>query len=46
MEDQVQVVESAPARWRAITGAHLVPLVRAEAEFESGVLVERGTVAA
>ncbi|UUU19058.1 transposase [Streptomyces sp. DSM 40750] len=41
-----KLVESAQARWRAITGAHLLPLVRAGAEFESGVLVERGTVAA
>ncbi|MFD5505473.1 transposase [Streptomyces sp. NPDC127061] len=35
-----KLVESAQARWRAITGAHLVPLVRAGARFESGVLVE------
>ncbi|MFF5933369.1 transposase [Streptomyces sp. NPDC012508] len=34
-------VESAQARWRAITGAHLVSLVRARARFENGVLVER-----
>ncbi|GHE01602.1 hypothetical protein GCM10010339_21650 [Streptomyces alanosinicus] len=36
-----KLVESARARWRAITGAHLVPLVRAGARFENGVLVER-----
>lgn len=36
-----KLVESAQARWRAITGAHLVPLVRAEARFENGLLVER-----
>ncbi|MFF7079207.1 IS256 family transposase [Streptomyces lavendulae] len=36
-----KLVESAQARWRSITGAHLVPLVRAGARFESGVLVER-----
>lgn len=36
-----QLVESAQARWRAITGAHLVPLVRAGARFENGALVER-----
>ncbi|WP_329293515.1 IS256 family transposase [Streptomyces sp. NBC_01455] len=36
-----KLVESAQARWRAITGAHLVPLVRAGARFENGVLVER-----
>ncbi|RUP65559.1 Transposase, Mutator family [Streptomyces sp. NP10] len=41
-----KLVESAQARWRAITGAHLVPLVRAGARFESGVLVERSEVAA
>ncbi len=35
-----KLVESAQARWCAITGAHLVPLVRAGARFESGVLVE------
>jgi hypothetical protein len=33
-------------RWRAITGAHLVPLVRAGARFENGQLVERNEVAA
>ncbi|MEU9331484.1 IS256 family transposase, partial [Streptomyces canus] len=37
-----KLVESAQAPWRAITGAHLVPLVRAGARFENGVLVERG----
>ncbi|MCX5214754.1 IS256 family transposase [Kitasatospora sp. NBC_00240] len=41
-----KLVESAQARWRAITGAHLVPLVRAGARFESGVLVERQELAA
>ncbi|MFD5569434.1 IS256 family transposase [Streptomyces cadmiisoli] len=35
-----KLVESAQARWRAITGAHLVALVRAGARFENGVLVE------
>lgn len=35
-----KLVESAQARWRAITGAYLVPLVRTGARFESGVLVE------
>ncbi|MET8945684.1 hypothetical protein ABZX30_19370 [Streptomyces sp. NPDC004542] len=40
-----KLVESAPTRWRAITGAHLVRLGRAGAMFESGVPVERGTVA-
>ncbi|MFE4253696.1 hypothetical protein ACFRU3_30100 [Streptomyces sp. NPDC056910] len=34
-------VESAQARRRAITGAHLVPLVRTGAQVENGVLVER-----
>lgn len=41
-----KLVESAQTRWRAITGAHLVPLVRAGARFENGVLVERSEVAA
>ncbi|MFD8308889.1 IS256 family transposase [Streptomyces sp. NPDC059690] len=41
-----KLVESAQARWRAITGAHLVPLVRAGARFENGQLVERNEVAA
>ncbi|MFE2425065.1 IS256 family transposase [Streptomyces hokutonensis] len=36
-----KLVESAQARWRAVTGAHLVALVRAGAAFENGVLVER-----
>ncbi|MFF8022056.1 IS256 family transposase [Streptomyces sp. NPDC007896] len=36
-----KLVESAQARWRAVTGAHLVPLVRAGARFEHGLLVER-----
>ncbi|MGW7674180.1 IS256 family transposase, partial [Streptomyces sp. NPDC054775] len=41
-----KLVESAQARWRAVTGAHLVPLVRAGARFENGVLVEREEAAA
>ncbi|WP_242625574.1 IS256 family transposase [Streptomyces sp. BK022] len=41
-----KLVESAQARWRAITGAHLVSLVRAGARFESGILVERQEQAA
>ncbi|UZI26655.1 IS256 family transposase [Streptomyces sp. VB1] len=41
-----KLVESAQDRWRAITGAHLVPLVRAGARFENGVLVERGQATA
>ncbi|WP_433894229.1 IS256 family transposase [Streptomyces sp. CA-111067] len=42
-----KLVESAQARWRAVNGAHLVPLVRAGARFEHGLLVERAqTVAA
>lgn len=36
-----KLVESAQSRWRAITGAHLVPLVRVGARFENGQLVER-----
>jgi transposase-like protein len=41
-----KLVESAQARWRAITGASLVALVRSGAKFENGVLVERSEVAA
>jgi len=42
-----KLVESAQERWRAITGAHLVALVRSGAKFENGFLVERDeTVAA
>jgi transposase-like protein len=36
-----KLVESAQARWRAVTAPHLVALVRAGARFENGVLVER-----
>ena len=41
-----KLVESAQARWRAVNGAHLVPLVRAGARFERGLLVERRDQAA
>ncbi|MFD7480924.1 transposase [Streptomyces sp. NPDC059837] len=41
-----KLVESIQARWRAITGAHLVPLVRAGARFKNGILVEREEAAA
>ncbi|MET8508734.1 hypothetical protein ABZV60_29460 [Streptomyces sp. NPDC004787] len=42
-----KLVESAQDRWRAITGAHLVALVRSGATLENGALVERsGTIAA
>ncbi|MFE5088678.1 hypothetical protein ACFRFN_52150, partial [Streptomyces mirabilis] len=41
-----KLVESAQARWRAITGAHLVALVRTGARFERGQLVERKELAA
>ena len=42
-----KLVESAQDRWRAITGAQLVALVRSGTKFENGVLVEREeTVAA
>ncbi|MFB6619376.1 transposase, partial [Streptomyces sp. NPDC056367] len=36
-----KLVESDRTRWRAITGAHLVPPVRAGARFKNGILVER-----
>lgn len=41
-----KLVESAQARRRAITGAHLVRLVRAGARFKNGILVEREEAAA
>ncbi len=41
-----KLVESAQARWRAITGAHLVAVVRSGTRFENGVLVERAEAAA
>jgi transposase-like protein len=41
-----KLVESAQDRWRAITGAHLVALVRSGVRFENGVLVEREETAA
>ncbi|GGN22303.1 transposase [Streptomyces fuscichromogenes] len=41
-----KLVESAQARRRAITGAHLVPLVSAGARFENGVLIAREGTAA
>lgn len=40
-----KLLEAAETRWRAINGPHLVPLVRAGATFEKGLLVERPTVA-
>jgi transposase-like protein len=36
-----KLVESAQARWQAVNGTHLVPLVRAGALFERGQRVER-----
>jgi putative transposase len=41
-----KLVESAQDRWRAITGAHLVALVRSGARFENGVLAERAKATA
>ena len=41
-----KLVGSAQGRWRAITGAHPVALVRAGARFEDGVLIERAEVPA
>ncbi|MBW8706815.1 hypothetical protein MBT84_45025 [Streptomyces sp. MBT84] len=41
-----KLVESAQARWRAVTAPHLVALVRAGARFEHGQLVERPAPAA
>ncbi|MEV6701560.1 hypothetical protein AB0M68_31095 [Streptomyces sp. NPDC051453] len=39
-----KLIESAQARWCAITGAHLAPLVRAGARFQNGVLAERSEI--
>ena len=36
-----KLVESAQARWRAVTAPHLVALVRAGTRFENGLLAER-----
>jgi transposase-like protein len=36
-----KLIEAAQARWRAVSGAHLVALVRADATFVNGKLVER-----
>jgi hypothetical protein len=46
MDDEVQgriqaTYESVQHRWRAVDSAHLVALVRADGDFENGVLVER-----
>jgi transposase-like protein len=39
-----KLIEQAQTRWRAVTGAHLVALVRAGVTFEKGVMVERSEV--
>jgi transposase-like protein len=36
-----QLIEAAEQRWRAVNSPHLVALVRAGAQFEKGVLIER-----
>jgi len=41
-----KLIESAPARWRAVNAPHLVALVRAGAHFERGQLLERPEPAA
>ncbi|MFG2987153.1 hypothetical protein ACGFYQ_38905 [Streptomyces sp. NPDC048258] len=43
---RTQLVESAQARWRAVNGSHLAPLVRAGVRFERGLLVERSEMIA
>ncbi len=35
-----KLMEAAERRWRKLTGAHLVALVRAGSEFRNGELVE------
>ena len=36
-----KLLEAAQDRWRAVNGPHLVALVRAGAQFDKGVLIER-----
>jgi hypothetical protein len=36
-----KLIEAAQARWRAVNAPHLVALVRAEALFQKGKLLER-----
>jgi hypothetical protein len=36
-----KLIESAQARWHAVSAPHLVALIRAGARFEKGKLVER-----
>ena len=36
-----KLLEAAQDRWRAVNGPHLVALVRADARFDKGVMVER-----
>ncbi|WP_405750947.1 hypothetical protein OG232_11300 [Streptomyces sp. NBC_01411] len=36
-----KLVESAQTRWRAVSGARLVPLVHAGARFERGILIDQ-----
>ena len=36
-----KLLASAQERWRAVNGPHLVVLVRAEATFRKGVLLEK-----
>jgi len=38
-----KLIESAQDRWRAVSGPHLVALVRAGATFDKGVMIERPT---
>ncbi len=37
-----KLIEAAQHRWRVINAPHLVPLVRAGAEFKNGKLVQTG----
>ena len=36
-----KLLQAAEGRWRAVNGPHLVALVRADARFEKGKLIER-----
>jgi hypothetical protein len=39
----LKLIESAQQRWRTVNAPHLVALVRADARFKKGKLVERPT---
>lgn len=38
-----KLIEAAESRWRSVNAPHLVALVRADAIFDKGVMIERPT---